>query len=245
MALNNIQERVERSIYEAIRKALVLEGYLPDITNFSENTQGQSDWDEALKQVANAREFAAELYSVGSAFSKELKKTPRIAMVNRRIMPGEIGAPITPSIIQDPNNPNQFIKVVNPLESANLHIDIHLASSSSAQDRVLNAIMARVIGQKNYLKFYDNPKEVFFIRQFNYYDLPDAQEGIQEKVYSYEVMDIFLYQEVIQTNIPLINEITINTPITNYENKITQEGSIIGPYVTDEGIFIDLSGIRF
>jgi hypothetical protein len=212
MALSNIQERVERSIFEKIRLLLVTEGYLPDITNYPENNTGQQQWKTDLP---------------------------------RRILPGDIGTPIEGYFEPDPLDPKKTIKRTTPPESAILDIDIHLVSSTAKQDRVLHAILNQAIGSRGHIPFYDSPKELFFIKQYNYYDIPDTQEGIEEKVYSYEVRDLYLTEGTIQRNIPTIKEITVETTVLEIESILAQDGSIIGPYVNGDEMVIDLSGINF
>jgi hypothetical protein len=245
MALSNIQERVERSIFEKIRLLLVTEGYLPDITNYPENNTGQQQWKTDLQAIDGIKGFAAEVFGHGNAESKGQKRTPRIAIIPRRILPGDIGTPIEGYFEPDPLDPKKTIKRTTPPESAILDIDIHLVSSTAKQDRVLHAILNQAIGSRGHIPFYDSPKELFFIKQYNYYDIPDTQEGIEEKVYSYEVRDLYLTEGTIQRNIPTIKEITVETTVLEIESILAQDGSIIGPYVNGDEMVIDLSGINF
>lgn len=233
--LHNIQERIERSIYEAIRLVMVEEGYIPDIANtilFPEDDEtGQANWNAALQTIVGIKGFAIELFGHGSSQAKGTKKVPRIVVSVKRIFPGEIGAPVTGFIINNPISPSNFIKLTTTLETVNLQFDLHLVSNTAKQDRLLNAIIAKALGQKRNLTFYDVPTDRFFLKQYNYYELPDPMEGIEEKVYSYEVQDLFLFEENVGENIAAIQEINMEVEaqlgdevIIDGSVKVTQAG---------------------
>lgn len=245
MALNNLQERVERSIFEELRKLLVAEGYLPNITNYTMGSPSSTaQYHAALEAIVTAKKFAAEVFGHSSSQEKGIKRVPRIAIIPRRILPGDTGAPPEGYITEDPLDPDNFVKIVTSAEAANFQLDIHLVSSTAVQDRFLNAILSKAIGQKRYLKFYDDPTQRFFIKQYNYYDLPDTMEGVEEKVYSYEVSDLYLYEEIVNNRIVPTIEITMNTTLLALETKFTADGHLIGPFENDGSLFIDLSGIK-
>lgn len=246
MALDNTQERVEKSIYEAIRLALVANGYLPDITSVSyPNTQaGETQWTTDLQAIVNAKQFAIEVFGHGSSNAKEIKRTPRIAIIPRRIMPGDIGMDIRGGFSPNPLDPDSTVKIKPTLQAANFHIDINIVSGTSAQDRVLHAILAKALSIWSFIPMYDDPQNLFFIRQFNFYDIPDTKNGIEEKVYSYEVPDLYLYEGDI-SNVALIKEITINTNAQELQAILKRDGAIIGPFKAKDVIYIDLSGIKF
>jgi hypothetical protein len=244
---NDVQLRVERSIFEAIRLKLVYYGYLPDITNarYTSNSTGQVNFQTDLEAIREAQGFAAEVFGHSSSLDKGNKRTPRLAILTRRIMPGDIGTSIDGGFSPDPLNPDSTIKIIPSLQSANLHIDINVVPGTSAEDRFLHAILAEVLSTLKYIQLYDNPQEWFLIRQFNFYDLPDNKNGIEEKVYSYEIPDLYLYEGQIVENIALINQITVNTTVQQMQTILTRTGSLIGPFVDGETIYMDLSGLKY
>lgn len=247
--LSQVQKRIERSIFEAIRKVLVTEGYIPDITDISKypvplDNTSQANWDADLKQIQAAKKFAIEAFGHGSSEAKGPKKVPRIAIISRRTLPGDIGSPLQGVIITDPNNAQKIVSLPLPISSSNFQIDVHLVSDTSAQDRVLNAVLSKAIGMLRWLQYEDFPEDRFFIRQYNYYDLPDAIEGIEEKVYSYEIPDVFEHAGD-YTAVSKIKEITLETSLADYKAILQEDGVIIGPYITDGGLLIDLNGINF
>lgn len=243
MALSRAQERLERSLFEAIRKVLVAEGYLPDISNSNRypepfNNIAQTNWQADLELAAQAKGFAVEPFNHSQ--TKGLKKVPRIVIIPRRTMPGEVGYPLDGVIIQNPDDPNSFIRAQLPYESSNFHIDIHLISNSAKQDRVLNAVLSKAFGMKKFVPYYDDESDRFLIRQYNYLDLPDPLEGLEEKVYSYEAPDICDAADDFEA-LGLITQITLELSSTELSTYITPltEGQ------ADGGLLIDLSGIKF
>lgn len=247
--LNDIQLRIERSIFEAIRQRIVFHGYIPDITDVK--YQGlqpdvfESTWDADVAAIELANQFAIEVFGHGSSLAKGLKKTPRLAIIPRRIMPGDIGTNIDGGFSRDPLAPDNTQKLIPTLQSADLHIDINVVPETAAQDRALNAILGEALSTLKYIPFYDDPTETFLIRQFNFYDLPDNRNGISEKSYSYEIPDLYLYEGRVISNIPLIQEITVKTTVTDLKQILNRTGSLIGPFVSNEGIYMNLSGISF
>lgn len=252
MALGRLQERVERSIFEKIRKVLVDEGYIPNITNTglfgSEPYSIANDtaWETALKTIANsAKKFAIEVFD--NSQTKGQRKTPRISIIPRRIEAGEIGSAPQPFIAYNPNvideTSSQLVKMTLPLEASTLFLDIHLTSSSGSQERILNAVLNKAIGPKRFIPWYDQPGELFFAKQYSYYDLPDPPEGESEKVYSYEIPDLYDVPEE-YAPVALTTEITLEVIGLPPGSILTQEG-IIGISVPDGGLHIDLSGITF
>jgi len=243
MALTNIQELVERSIFEAIRKVLVREGYVPDVTLVPD----RATYDQQLSAIEQAKGFASEIFGNGSSQATGTKHVPRIVISGRRVLVGEIGSPPSREFEKDPLNPNSIIAVTPAPETSHLQLEIHLVSNTAQQERFLTAVINAALKTRSYIPMIDDPtgKSKFFLRQFNYYDLPDTIEGIDENVYAYEVTDLYLFEGTIeQINVPLIQAITLETTLLELETIIANNGAIIGPYIKDDNLYIDLSGIH-
>lgn len=241
--INNVQERIERSLFEAIRLKLVSHGYIPDIKTFTQDQAGNDSYKAAVASIAGP----IEAFNSGSALSKGVEAVPRIVCITRRVMPGDIGKRVDNNFRVNPIDPDAVIKDEPPYSSSNLHIDIEIVSNTARQDRIINAILAEAIGgTMGYINVYDTTtNERFFIRQFNFYDLPDTENGILKRVYSYEVPDIYLTDGMSTPNYPLIKEITAQINALKKTSLVTAEGTIIGPYISGGSIYINLSGISF
>ena len=245
--LSQLQLRIERSLFEAIRKVLVLEGYIPDINDtLTYGTEpysevNQATWNTALSNIVSTKGFAVEAFN--HSVTKGIKKVPRIAIIPRRTLPGDIGAPNQPYYINSPTDPKNIVKRTLPFESSHFYMDIHIISGAAKQDRVLNAVLSKALGTKKFIPYYDELPEKFFVRQYNYYDIPDPIEGQEEKVYGYEIPDLFDVADEYES-VPLISEITAELVALGPTSKFS-EGQIIGPYINDGNMVIDLSGINF
>lgn len=223
MALNNTPQRIERSIYKAIHTILVREGYWVNDQNYTNDATGATNLKNALIGVTNTKGYYIEPFGPGSSKSKGEKYAPRIAMVGKRLLPGNIGNPSSPQPEPHPTIPGHFKWVIPPDMSMMLQIDIHLVARTAEQSWVLDAVLAEALGARRHLKFYDDATRKFFIKQYNYYDIPDATEGLTEKIYSYEVNDIYLTDgEVIEQDVPGINHITIEL----YTSTPKKDGSV-------------------
>lgn len=235
--LSDLQARLEKSIYERIRTILVEEGYLParNPGRYTPDKAGELNWQTDIKSITTNKEFAVEPFSNSGIQDKGMKSVPRIVIIARRYIPGETGAPINGQIFSNPVDPNNFVKVGTSLESMHLHLDVNLVTASANQDRILNAVIFKALGTKTFIPFSDSINERFFLKQFNYYDLPDAQDGLMEKVYSYEIQDLYMYEDLNSQNVSPIKEITQELEIENYLGIITPDGKLV----------IDLSGIKY
>lgn len=234
MPINNIQERVERSLFEVIRLKMVEWQLIPDIAddinypkdgNGDLTEQGQLNW-EAAMQAAPPEGFWIEIFSNSSPYAKGLKKVPRIVLNSQRIIPGEIGLNPGGTTNRNPLDPDNYIVTTNPLESGNLQIDMHLVSANTKQTRVLNMVLQAALGQKGYKPMHDNIAERFFFKQFNHYNLPDPPEGILEEIYSYEVQDLYIFDDA-PSNIRVVSPIKEITQETLIKNEVIDQQIIL------------------
>ena len=223
---NNVQEIIERSIFEAIRLVIVKYGYAPDIAdsiNYPQTPTGQANFNTAQANIKTSKGFAIGLYGHSSSQDKGVRATPRICIIPRRIMPGSIGSPVGGFYKYDPLDPKTIIKVILPLDSADIDLDIHLVSSSEIQDRVMHSILNEAIGARNFVKVYNslNPNEKFFIKQISYNDIPDTIDGEEEKVYSYEIPDLYLFDGMSLGPVSPITQIHIDFQINSDQDSMT------------------------
>ena len=93
-ALSNIQEIIERSLFEVIRLELVDKGYLPDIADtgtYPDNSTGWAQWEADLAAIIISMGFAIEIFSGGSSESRGVQKIPRIVIDSGNFLPGALG----------------------------------------------------------------------------------------------------------------------------------------------------------
>ena len=225
-ALSDLQEIVERSIFEAIRKELVDKGYLPDITaqvetspntfvdKYPNTTAGRLLWETDIKAIVTSKGFAIELYSEGSNYNKGVKKTPRIVLNSGSMLPGSLGG--DPSRFYSGQGAS-FQAKVTPPQTVDFFMDINAVAQDVEQERVLNAIMALALPRKGYIPWYNSSTEKFFVRFINYFNADNGDQGIIEKVFGYEIPDCWDRGDVIvSTEIAKMTDIEVNVNLQKY-----------------------------
>ena len=196
--LSDIQSIIERSLFETIRLELVDKGYLPDVTAYPNTPIGVQEYESDLNTIANGPlGFAIELFSEGSNHGKGVKKVPRIVLNSGSFLPGALGG--DPQRFFKDNGTN-FTAKVTPPQSVDFYVDFNLVSENVKQERILNAILALSIPRRGYIPYYTDSSTRFFTRYLNYYDADSTKEGIIEKVYGYEIPDVWDVNDVTFAN---------------------------------------------
>ncbi len=218
--LTNIQELIERSLFETIRLELVDKGYLPDIADtvtYPDNNTGWAQWEADIDAIVASMGFSIELFSVGNNESKGVKKVPRIVLESGNFLPGALGG--------DPQRyfedvGSSYTALVTPPQTVDFYLNIHLVSNKAQQLRVLNSILALSIPRRGYIPYYNDSTKTFFARYLNYYNQSSEDDGILEHVYAYEIPDCWdISNREVFTNIAKIEEITLNTNVQKYMDR--------------------------
>ena len=220
-ALTNIQEIIERSLFERIRLELVDKLYLPDVSDiitYPDNQTGWDQWKTDVKAIADGdKGFAIELFSCGNNEAKGIKKVPRIVIESGNFLPGSLGG-----------DPQRYFSeqtltykgLVTPSQTVDFYINFHLVSKSIAQIRILNSILALAVSRRGYIPWYSDADKSFFARYINYYDQGDESMGVTEHVYAYEVPDAWDREDIeVYATIAKMSEITLNTNIQKYMDR--------------------------
>ena len=246
MALSTLQERIERSLYHTLRNICVDEGYTPDITALGAGPYteaNQATWDTLKATIVSTKGFCIEIFS--NSQTKGTKDVPRIVIVPRRTLPGDIGSPMQPYVTNNPEAPASLVKMSLPLEASHFYYDVHLITKTAQQDRVLHGILAKAFAKKRYIPYYDDPTELFFIKQTSDYDLPDPTEGIKEQVYTYELPDLFEYVEEFD-EVALTKLISTELKSASPGSTLTPDGQVTGgEIIEDDGVWVNNQGISF
>lgn len=229
---SDIQERVERSMFEAIRKVAVDAGYIPDITNFADDQADTTAFTTALEDIAKLKGFSIEIYGVGSSQSKGIQKVPRIVLITRRFLPTNVGGPANGQFIQDSADPNYYLQVHLPNMQVFMVMDVQMVSNTTKQDRVLHQIIGAALGTRSYVDFYDDQCERFFVEEFSYFDNLNTQEGIITKMYQYKIDNLAVYDmKVYKQKVSKIKEITIDINLVAQNKPITPD--VLNPEISD------------
>lgn len=190
------------SIYKAIRDEVISQGYMPDVDTFDDTEAEALRYQTAGDAIITAKGFEIEVFNDSSARRKGAKKSPRIVIYLDRTYAGEIGAPNHAIISNDGIVGGKYKSGFMPTKSAEIVTAIHLISSEQPQTKILDSILANVIGQRQYMfywiynettKLFDQlAGRKFLADQTSFNNNDDALEGVRERIYFYTTPDIYL-----------------------------------------------------
>lgn len=228
--ISDIEQRVERSIFHALRKKLVEWGYLPDITTFDvENpditiaTAAQAAYEAAMVTIHNDKGFVIEVFNFASNQNLGIKKVPRIVVEIESFMIGQLGVDPSKSFITTTEGSYTAVQYDSML--SDFYFNIHLVANDAKQSRLLHQVMVNALPRRGYIKWYDQAalleSQNLLVRYVSNADFSFLSEGIIEKVYRYEIPDLHeTLPNTIATNIAGINVIKVDTVIGGTSNEL-------------------------
>lgn len=194
------------------------EDYLPTSGDNAKRFQ------EDLKKITEKNGFYVSIFGVGNNHSRGIKNTPRIVVDSEGFYPGDIGLP--KQIIEKEEGIG-FTATEVAFETISQYINIRLCAHSAEHMRLLHKIMFWSVPQRGYLKPYDEQKFLFtgniFLRVVNFYNTPDLEDGLMEKVYQFEVQDCLLERNTVPQVITPIQDISVILENANYTVNVTKE----------------------
>jgi len=204
MALSDINEVVDRSIYEAMYQVALAEDLTPDRDTFAAVAPGyQTD----LERIVTAKGFAVELFGAASDDNKDQKRVPRISYENLYFLQGRIGGGLEKFYVLNGSVYDSF--KFQP-RTGQLRFQVRLTAKTSKQDRALHGILARGLRNQSYIPFYNDPTKSFLITYVYNRQLPDLKEGLLEKIYLFEAHDLWEDEFIpVTTGIAKIAEIDV------------------------------------
>ena len=234
MALSNTQQIVERLFYKAIRNVCETEGYSPVITSYTNTQAGQASYNAAMNTILTTKGTAIEVFGSSNPRAKGDKQPCRIVIDLFNISPGEVG-----------NNPvNNF--ELNSGGTAyknysfaptrnNIQLSITATGFSSADMRILNAIMNKALGSRGYLISSDDYITEIFYQFILMEKTEDSPENMVDYVYNYTIPDIEMVGPIEEPDeVAMIVEITTEFYL-GYIDAITNEDY---PISTDDTLVI-------
>ena len=170
--------------------------------------------------VENSEKFQQDLKNLnkyipiigtGNATSKDQKITPRIVLNARGFYPGNIGLPR--ELIEKAEGIG-FTANEEPYETLDQYIDVHLVANNQDDLRLLHQIMFWSLPQRGYIKPYTADKFLpygnIFIEVGNFFDYPNVNLGLLEKVYEYRIYDTLIGEkEDIITDLVPMTSVTV------------------------------------
>lgn len=184
------QEIIERSFYSALLNTTIALGYSLDPDSYLPvSVENQQRFIQDMKNLPKY----IPIFGTANATSKDQKTTPRIVVNARGFYPGGIGMP--KQLIEKQEGIG-FTATEVPYESLDQYIDVHLVSNTQEDLRLLHKILFWSIPQRGYIKPYTADKFLFsgniFEEVINFYDSPNLNMGILEKVYQFQVLDTMI-----------------------------------------------------
>lgn len=199
----NSQEIIERSIYMALLRVTVELGYGLDPNNYLPVSIENSE--KFQQDLKNLNKYIP-IIGTGNATSKDQKITPRIVLNARGFYPGNIGLP--KELIEKAEGIG-FTANEEPYETLDQYMDVHLVASNQDDLRLLHQIMFWSLPQRGYIKPYTADKFLpsgnIFIEVGNFFDYPNVNMGLLEKVYEYRIYDTLIgeKEDVITDLVPM------------------------------------------
>lgn len=227
---SNIEENLERSIQQALRKKAVEFGYALDINNYQLDSQGslvdgaeQEKYDRDLKELKNNKGFAIEVFGYSNNQNIGKKKSASIVVEIESFLPGLLGLDTTGHYIKDPSG--KYKKVAGPSLTSDLFFGVKLISNQVKQTRILHQVMVNAIPRMGYMPWYYNngllSEKNIMVQYESTADVSWNDEGIIEKVYRYQILDAHeVEDDIINDNISPIKDINIDINGNNNLNII-------------------------
>lgn len=209
---------IHRTLYMNLRKRLVQENVILDLTLYSAGQDDQYKADLAAKAASNGLGAVAELFGVGPSEKRVTKADSRVVINHKDSKPGSVGAsPVVKFEPYDDNGTTKFRKYKMWDQTYTLVYEIRTVAASSAMDRKLQECLDAVFGMRRYIPFWNgtafstNEAEWIFV-QFQQ-SVETTTTELVERVYRLVVDDVFIGDmELLGEGIP---EITDITPVIN------------------------------
>lgn len=217
------QTIIERSIYSAILETLISTGYSlrPD-DYFPISTENSKRFNQDKESIKSNKGTFISIYGIGNNQSRGIKECPRITIEAKGFMPGDMGLP---KQIMDKVEDKYFVSEF-PFEAIDQFIDIHLVANNQDDMRLLHTMLFASIPQRGYIKPYNLDTIPFdgniYVEVSNFYDMPDTDKGIMEKVYEFTIKDSILEEIIKEEEDPIVPINYMEILIQN-SNKIISE----------------------
>ena len=236
IVLSDVQGLVERAIYKAIRLVVEELGYIPVVTNYTNDEAGQLAYNAAVKAIAASnKRFAIEVFGHSNNQSKGNLAVPRFVLKPRRIIEGGVGYDMGKTLKPNEDEDGSYTSYVVQGSSSNIHIELSLVTNTAEQHRKLHSILHYVMGNRGYKITSTN--QTFFYRYIGYDDNEELERGLSTNTYTYEVVDVDMAREqIIDEAVAKIVEIDIELYTGTYFPTDTHD---IGDYELTDTLEVD------
>ncbi|WP_291726173.1 hypothetical protein [Bernardetia sp.] len=204
--------QLDRAFYDYLRRRLVENGYLPDISTLSE-----SDY-KAQMMSMTTNQKVVEIFGVGSVQARGRVDVNKIVIDRIDLSPADIGAWGT---VRYQKNETAYNKYKRPPATYNVTYQIGFVTDSTREERkLLNLILSTfgAMGCKNGIKEDFTKTENYF--DYKQVDFKDNSDGDYfEKIFRYQVSNVFITPDSLESDsIGTLKQIDIET-INEQDNE--------------------------
>jgi len=183
----SLQKRVTRSIEEALYQKLLYYGYTPDREVYAGDEVGFQD---KQKEIKETKGFCVSLFGHGVSQDRGNKFLPEISILGLGVLTGSLGndpvAHYKPTLDE-----SAYSKIQGIPTSSNYRFEVTLSSNKASQDNFLEQLRVTALPNRIYIPFYDDPENGFLITYSFVRQAPDFSDGLIQKIYLYEAVDVF------------------------------------------------------
>jgi hypothetical protein len=212
MALSDVLELVDKSIFEAIHSVGVAEGYIVDRAVV--DLEDEVAWAAAEQVIITEKGYVVDLEGASNSHEKGKRTNPSITYDSKNLLNGNIGNAQTPRY--EDNGAGGLNSVKDIPQTSDYLFYIHVNGKNSADFRTIKAIVSTALAHNTFIPVYNDPGTKFLIVRYGYQDNPDHLKGSLEGIFMYKAMDILeSLPTTIATNIVPINEIDVELEENN------------------------------
>lgn len=175
---------IDKSVYETVRLALVANGMLPDVRNYTT----PESYNQAKVTLGGD---LVEVLGVGAAEAKGDKSGVKILIERKGFSAGDLGNINSKEFVKKDSGSFKAISVTSM--STNIDYDIRVLSSSVKMERKCLDVLIHCFGMRRYIPVVDS-EEVVLINFKG--DVDVSSVGNRERLVKYTVMDIWLNESL-------------------------------------------------
>jgi len=217
IALSNVEEVLERSLFQRLLDECIAKGYSPNVQNatlYPNSAVGFTALEAAYNTIVASKGYSIEVFNFAKGDARVRKKVPRIVIQTQSVMEGSLGGDSSRIYTLD-NVTNKYYAETLPPQTSDFIVDIHLIAETAIQMRVLNALLALAIPRRGFIPFYNDSAHKFFTLYLSYLEIQDKEVGLIEKVYRYKIPDLFeTNRDMVATGIPKLTQVTVTPSVT-------------------------------
>lgn len=214
---------IDRTIFELLRRGAVSVGKLPDWRTVTGATlKDRQDAYEAQKTALRTNTQLIEVFSIGSAESRDTKSVNKIVLTRKSTAMGTIGANGVEGYEKRPDG--SFDKFKYPDSTVTLMYEIRIIGAKTEYERLMSNIITSQIGRRRNIKSVDGTwnftGEMFTIDFAGSVNV--SSTDFVEWVFNYRVSDVWVADaELIASVVPALTTININTILVPFNELLT------------------------